>query len=287
MTRAPGTPPGAPADAQSYLLDLVTNTLDPGYAEAAARRDGTTSRSDRVLVVLGAVLAGLVLVVALVQTSRAAPTESQVHAGLVARVRAAEAHDATLSRAAEQLDAQIGTLRDQALGGSADALREQIQRSEVLAGTLAVTGPGLRVTLTDAGSTTATAAPTGAARPGTTPLATTRVITDRDVRGVVNELWADGAEAIAVNGMRLTPVSAIRFAGQAVLVDFQPVSSPYRIEAIGDADRLATSFADSSVASRDQTLAGAQGVGFDFAGQDSLHLPAAAPIPLRAARPAR
>ena len=57
------------------------------------------------------------------------------------------------------------------------------------------------------------------------------------MRSVVNELWSDGAEAIAVNGIRLTPTSAIRFAGDAVLVDFQPITSPYRIDAIGDADR--------------------------------------------------
>ena len=84
------------------------------------------------------------------------------------------------------------------------------------------------------------------------------------MRSVVNELWRDGAEAIAVNGMRLTPTSAIRFAGDAVLVDFQPIASPYTIEAIGDGRRLATAFAASAVASRYQTLAGVDGIGFAF-----------------------
>ena len=45
---------------------------------------------------------------------------------------------------------------------------------------------------------------------------------------MVNELWADGAQAMSVNDVRLTPTSAIRFAGQAVLVDFQPLLPPVR-----------------------------------------------------------
>ena len=94
------------------------------------------------------------------------------------------------------------------------------------------------------------------------------------MRSVVNELWADGAEAIAVNGIRLTPTSAIRFAGDAVLVDFQPIASPYVIDAIGDADLLITGFAASNVASRYQTLASARGIGFTFTVQHQLNLPA-------------
>ena len=36
---------------------------------------------------------------------------------------------------------------------------------------------------------------------------------------LVNGLWQAGAEAISINGQRLTSTSAIRFAGQAILVD--------------------------------------------------------------------
>ena len=78
------------------------------------------------------------------------------------------------------------------------------------------------------------------------------------MRSVVNELWHDGAEAISVNDVRLTPTTAIRFAGEAVLVDFQPITSPYTIRAIGDRHVLETGFVDSAVASRYQTLAGAR-----------------------------
>ena len=93
---------------------------------------------------------------------------------------------------------------------------------------------------------------------------------------MVNELWAVGAEAISVNDIRLTPTSAIRFAGEAVLVDFEPISPPYVIRAIGNADRLDTGFAASDVASRYQTLAGVEGIGFSFDERSRLQLPGAA-----------
>ena len=52
-------------------------------------------------------------------------------------------------------------------------------------------------------------------------------VTDRDLQTLVNEVWAAGAEAVTVNGQRLTALSAIRSAGDAVLVDFRPLNPPY------------------------------------------------------------
>jgi uncharacterized protein YlxW (UPF0749 family) len=86
--------------------------------------------------------------------------------------------------------------------------------------------------------------------------------------------------------VRLTPTSAIRFAGQAVLVDFAPITSPYTIEAIGDSDVLVTSFADSDVSSRYHTLAAANGISFSWSEQHKVHLPATAATTPRYARPA-
>src|SRR6185369_7781655 len=132
------------------------------------------------------------------------------------------------SSTAGALAGEANRLRDAALP-SDGAVRSQLDRDELLAGVTAVTGPGMVVRLADPPRTTPAAV---VGRPGTTPLADTAVLTDRDVRAVVNELWHDGAEAISVNDVRLTPTTAIRFAGQAVLVDFRPVTSPYTIRAI-------------------------------------------------------
>jgi uncharacterized protein YlxW (UPF0749 family) len=257
----------------ALLIDLVTNTLDPGYAAAASRAqtaDPPRRGPDRILLAIGCLLVGFTLVVAYVNTHRAAPQEAVVHTDLVNRVRAAQSSADHLQSSAQKLSARIDTLRNQALGGSAP-LRAQLQTEQVLAGTIAVSGPGLLVVLSDPAVPTASSVN---GRPGTTPLTQTEPLTDRDIRSVVNELWRDGAEAISVNGIRLTATSAIRFAGEAVLVDFEPINPPYSFRAIGNADQLDTGFAESDVASRYNTLAAAEGIGFSFTEHSNLHLSA-------------
>jgi len=202
------------------LIDLVTDTLDPGYAATARQRGPTPPRRwfDRPAVAIGCALIGLLLVVAYIHTHRGAPAAAKVHDSLVSRVRSAQDQDDRLAAQAQQLNSALTTLRDQALSGDS-ALSRQLDREQLLAGQVAAVGPGLEVVLTEPPPASATAQP---GRGGSTPIGATNILTDRDVRSVVNELWADGAEAISVNEVRLTPTSAIRFAGEAVLVDFAP-----------------------------------------------------------------
>jgi uncharacterized protein YlxW (UPF0749 family) len=265
------------------LVDLATNTADPGYAAAAARRgkDAPPRWFDRPAVVLGCLLVGFTLAVAYVHTHRSAPEAAKVHNSLVARVKAAQASGDALEAKAQQLDDQIGKARQRVLPGT--ALGARLQRAELLAGATPVVGQGLAVRLANPPQPTATPS---SGRPGTTPLDGAQMLTDRDVRSVVNELWHDGAEAIAVNDVRLTPTSAIRFAGQAVLVDFAPITSPYTIDAIGDSDVLVTSFADSDVAGRYHTLTSVEGISFSWTQEHKLHLPATAAAAPRYASPA-
>jgi uncharacterized protein YlxW (UPF0749 family) len=258
------------------LVDLAANPLDPGYAAAAQRRGGAPAPDGvphRAAVAIGCALIGFLLVVAYVHTHRSAPQTAKVHNGLVSRVRAEQHSVASLSAQEQKLGADINAVRAQALGGSGEL--SGLDRSQLQAGLVAVTGPGLEVDLREPTKPTASAS---AGRGGTTSIGQTNILTDRDVRSVVNELWHDGAEAISVNGIRLTPTSAIRFAGEAVLVDFQPITSPYVIRAIGNADDLATSFASSEVASRYHTLVSADGIGFDFSEHSRMSLPAGTPV---------
>lgn len=265
------------------LIDLVTNTADPGYAAAAARRgkDAPSRWFDRPAIALGCLLVGFTLAIAYVHTHRSAPDAAKVHNSLVARVKAAQASDNALEAKAQQLDGEIATARQRVLPGT--ALGARLQRAQLLAGATPVVGQGLTVQLANPPQPTATPS---SGRPGTAPMDSGQLLTDRDVRSIVNELWHDGAEAIAINGVRLTPTSAIRFAGQAVLVDFAPITSPYTIDAIGDSDVLVTSFADSDVAGRYHTLASAEGISFSWTQERKLHLPATAAAEPRYASPA-
>ena len=267
------------------LVDLVLDPRDPGYEAAAQRHGGKPPKRwyDEPLVAAGALVVGLVLAIAWVHTHRGAPAEAKVHDQLVSRVRTAEKTAADLTTTETDLTKQLNAVRAAALPGSSGLVRS-IERGQLLAGESAVQGPGLEVTLAEP---TVSTAPTDAAGHARGPMTTSHILMDRDVRSVVNQLWSDGAEAIAVNGIRLTPTSAIRFAGDAVLVDFQPIASPYKIDAIGDPDALITGFAASDVASRYQTLASARGIGFTFEQKDELELSGSPGSVLRYARVAR
>ena len=263
------------------LVDLVLDPRDPGY-EAAARRRGGGSHLrrwyDRPVVASGCVVIGFLLALAWVHTHRTAPAAAKVHDRLVQQVRDAKGRADGLAHAESALSSRLDRMRAAALPGSSALLRS-LERSQLLAGTTAAVGQGIEVRLSEP-----TANPQSSELPGHAgriPVTTGHILIDRDVRSVVNQLWSDGAEAIAVNDIRLTPTSAIRFAGDAVLVDFEPIDSPYVIDAIGDSERLITGFAASDVASRYQTLASARGIGFSFDQKSTLNLPAGAGASLR------
>ena len=71
-------------------------------------------------------------------------------------------------------------------------------------------------------------------------------VRDRDLQRVINGLWESGAEAISINGQRLTALSAIRAAGDAILVDNRPLVPPYTVLAVGDGERLSRRFQNSA-----------------------------------------
>lgn len=255
------------------LIDFVLDPRDPSYEAAARRRGGRPVRRwyDRPAVAAGCVAIGFVLAVAWVHTHRGAPEAAKVHDSLVQRVRTALATDRALAAAQAQLATQLDRARAAALSPSSTVLRN-LTSSQLAAGELAATGPGLEVRLSDPAPAPVQTDIPGRGSP--TPANGGHILFDHDLRSVVNELWVDGAEAIAVNGVRLTPTSAVRFAGGAVLVDLQAISSPYVIDAIGNPDALDTRFASSDVASRYQTLAGARGIGFSFTVQSRISLAA-------------
>lgn len=284
MSTAQGPPQPEPQSPTQRLIELITNPRELGYEEAARRRGANPRRRwyDRPAVVLGCFAAGFVLVVAYVHAHRGAPETTKVHDSLVQRVRAAEHTADGLQGRLDEVNSQLSALRAAALPSSG-ALARDLERDEVLAGQVAVRGPGVVVSLREPPAPSPTGVPQ---RGGTVPVGATHILTDRDLRSVVNELWVDGAEAIAVNGIRLTPTSAIRFAGEAVLVDLQPINPPYTIQAIGAPDRLVTAFAASEVASRYNTLKSGEGIGFSFAEKSSLTLPGNTSPALRYAGPA-
>jgi uncharacterized protein YlxW (UPF0749 family) len=278
------------------LLDAVlAETLDPAYAEAAAARAARSAADParesarsrrrwraRALVALTMAAAGLLLAVTYDQAAATAQGREQVRARLVDDIQQGSAVNDGLTAQLEDLRVEVGRTREHLLEASAvgqDAL-EKLTRAERGAAAVPVTGPGLLVTLANA-DPKADADPVG----GTTEEDPRGRVRDGDLQLVVNALWAAGAEAVSINGQRLGPTTAIRFAGEAVLVDFRPVTNPYEISAIGDPDTLTTQFLDSPEVEALAVISESFDLRFEFAREDELTLPAASTPELRFAGP--
>lgn len=108
-------------------------------------------------------------------------------------------------------------------------LSEQLKRAEIMAGFVDVKGPGITITLSDIDNRKSS---------GTVLSSSEMLIHDEDLRRVLNELCAAGAEAISVNGSRIISTSAVRCVGPTILVNDTKMAPPYIISAIGKADQL-------------------------------------------------
>ncbi len=271
------------------LLDAVlAETLDPAYAQAAAARSAEGGaprrrRSGRVLVALTMVVAGLLVAVTYDQAAATVQGRDQVRAALIDDIHSASAVSDDLAAQVEALRTEVTSTRDELLAASAvgQRARDALARAEEGAGAVPVTGPGLLVTLANA-DPRADEDPVGG---GTAEEDPREQVQDGDLQLVVNALWAAGAEAISINGQRLGPTTAIRFAGEAVLVDFRPVTNPYEISAIGDPDTLISEFLASPEVGALAVISQTFGLRFDYAEQEELSIPAAGVPELRSAVP--
>ena len=69
------------------------------------------------------------------------------------------------------------------------------------------------------------------------------LIQDYDIMEIVNELVMYGAEAISVNGQRITNLTSIKSSGPIIKINGVNTTAPFVIEAIGDPDTLEASIA--------------------------------------------
>jgi len=268
--------------APDFLSDLFRHPLDPGYADAAARRaehgprPPWRRRGAYGLKVLTLVAIGFLLAVAYREAVKAEPEATRAHAGLVGEVKSAQTATDDLQNQSDQLRRQVSDAQAAALGADAAELR-QLRQEEAATGLAPVTGPGAVVRLVDA----PTPIDPNTGRQSDQPV--NRVL-DIDLQGVANALWASGAEAIAINGQRLSTLSTIRTAGSAILVDFRPVTSPYEVSAIGGPNMLGT-FNHTPTAATMHSLVTRYGLSFATRSEDHLQLPAAPAPALLYARP--
>jgi uncharacterized protein YlxW (UPF0749 family) len=272
----------------SLLRALLSDHLDPGYAAAAAERDRTGDIQTGRTRILGwgwqavaALLVATVFAAAVAQARLVAPGVSAAQRTLAAGVRSAEATTGELTARRNALATQRDDVQRRALAEDAAGRRllANLDRLGLAAASTSVTGPGLNVTVTDPGVS-----------PNLSDVSKQRVagsrqiILDRDLQLVVNSLWASGAEAISVDGVRIGPNVTIRQAGGAILVDNNPVSSPYTVLAVGPPHAMQDVFDNSPGLRRLRLLETSYGVGVSVSAKDDLTLPAGAVRDVKFAR---
>lgn len=274
-------------ESMTLITEVMERPLDPGYAAAAERRTqsglpGATGLRSPLLIIV-AILIGALLGASALALRAPTTATSKIKQDLVTRIEQRRAHADAQTALIQNLRNQINTaqaaaLNQQSLGG----LTAELSKLELAAGTVPVTGPGLVVTVDDAPTAPAPLAP---ANPGTAATPDQGKVIATDLQIIVNGLWEAGAEAISINGHRLTSRAAIRSAGAAILVDYRPLTRPYVITAIGDPGSLGVQFADNSGGSYLQSLTSNYQIRGDIQNRSSVLVPGEPTLSLQEAQP--
>ncbi|MCX4694540.1 DUF881 domain-containing protein [Streptomyces sp. NBC_01408] len=280
--RSSASPPARPDASMSLLTHVMDHSLDEGYAEASARREaeGTAglprSLKAKLGLAAGLVLAAMVVTLGAAKAQIAAPVLAKERQELIDRVERADERADGLERDIERLRENVADRQRTALkqhGG------DQGQRVALLSGATEVRGPGVKLVVDDAKD----AAAGGGGPRESAGFSDTGRLRDRDMQKIVNGLWQSGAEAVSINGQRLTALSAIRAAGDAILVDNRPLVPPYEVLAVGDKKRLGTAFQDSADGQYLHVLQESYGIRYTLSPEDEVRLPAASSITVRTA----
>lgn len=266
-----------PEHVTTPLLTLITqNSLDEDYQHVADRKaeeadQPVDAKAPRRRAAVVAAVFGLLIVTAAVQTSRNAETAEAGREELIDQINArsdqVRAQQGTISDLREvnaQLTNRLETLTDNERNAQARLLRAQ-----GITGYAPVTGPGVRITVDNS--------PAGDSD---------GIVRDEDLAVLVDGLWAAGADAISINGQRLTALTPIRSVSRAIHIATTPIRPPYTVLAIGDRNRLQADFAQSQHGVLWFNLRQNFGFEFDMRNADSVSLPGRRTSQLRSAEPA-
>lgn len=242
------------------LLTLITQqSLDEDYQHVAERKaaDPVGRRRPHRMAALVVAAFGVLVTIAALQTSQGEDVRSASRATLITQIDEGRAN-------LSELQGRIVKLRELNVGLQSNldgvtsqqlAAEARAQRLATTTGFGAVTGPGVKITVDDA--------PDG------------DLVRDSDLRLAVDGLWAAGAEAISINGNRLTARSAIRNSGDAIRVNNRSLSPPYVVLAIGDEKTLQADLMQTTSGLLFRDTVEQVGLPWSMDNEDQLYLPAA------------
>src|SRR4051812_41263404 len=274
-SRAGRDPADLPEHVTEPLLSLITQrSLDADYEHVAARRRASGEAASTHPVprrTAGLVLLafGLLVTIAAVQTSRNASASDASRTTLIEQINLRRDGLNDVQKRLDREQARVLALQAKTndLTTTDQAAQARLQRLGVRTGFVPVKGPGIQVTVNSAPDS-----------------ADNQLVRDSDLTLLTDALWVAGAEAISVNGHRLTVLSAFRNVGIAVLVNNQPLTPPYVFDVIGNPDTMPANLLSSAIGEKWYTLKDSLGFRFDVSDGGTMNLPAAPQAHLRSAK---
>lgn len=225
--------------ANASLDALIADVVASDYQLSQVSYSRTTAT--RALSLASAIGMAVILALGVNMVRENSLQTANTRAELVKRIQVSDRRVISLEQQAKQAQRDYEAAQQSKLNGT--SLGQQAQeRLTLLSGAVGFTevvGNGIEITVADAPIDVT--APDDALIPGR--------VQDRDLQLVVNGLWQAGATAVAINDRRITASSAIRSAGEAILVNYRPLVPPYRVTAISpNADKTAAKFRDGTAA---------------------------------------
>ena len=161
-------------------------------------------------------------------------TETNYSSDIMAEVEKLKNEKEELKVANSQLNEKLSALEE----GAADVgeveleIKKQLDTARKQLGLMDVKGPGVKITLSLKSTMF-----------GTNSGDSSKLLTDSDLVSLVNTLWFSKAEAISINGFRITPQSGIKVGGTDIWIGAAGRIDPSKeivILAIGDIAQLNT-----------------------------------------------
>jgi uncharacterized protein YlxW (UPF0749 family) len=249
---------------EGVRMAVKKSTLSTGWRRvpSAWRRTPTVWQ---LLVPFVALFAGL-LVVTTAHTARGTDLRSAGRTNVADLIRQAESKVASDDARVKALQAGVAGLTDQLAQSDARValIKSKAQPLNAPGGLVAMSGPGLTVTLDDSHEQF------------TDPNVDLNalVVHQSDMQAAVNALWAGGAEAIQVMDQRLIATSAVRCVGNTLLLNGRVYSPPFAIAAIGPADGMRAALEASPNLSRYRKDAATYGLRYSVDTKTKIDVPA-------------
>ena len=180
---------------------------------------------------------------------------------LVGLIESESTHNRELAERVAALRRDVDSL---ARSGSGGVSRQELDAAAANAGQSPVRGPAVAVVLDDA--------PSGVHPAGVSE--ELLVVHQQDIQTVVNALWSGGAEAMTIQGQRVTSRTGVKCVGNSVVLRGVPYAPPYEIVAIGDQARLEQALVDSRALQIYRQYVAAYGLGYSQRREAQVTMPA-------------